>query len=188
MRNILPPSRRVYIYRQYLAPKRRNPPIWLYDVIIQYNSIWVFNDVEVSDVIVPCLFEFKVWGCILRYWKRELNTALALGANKYKISFQACLVMCNAILKMKVSLSERSHAYCFIRSLLKHRTVRILSIHMSIFYRSQWPRGLGHELSSLTRTLGSWVRILLKAWMSVWVCSVFVLRIGSGLASRWSTI
>jgi hypothetical protein len=33
--------------------------------------------------------------------------------------------------------------------------------------RSQWPRGLRHELSSLARTLRSWVRIPFKAWMSV---------------------
>jgi hypothetical protein len=41
--------------------------------------------------------------------------------------------------------------------------------------RSQWPRGLGHELSSSAQTLGSWVPISLEAWMSVWVYSVFVL-------------
>jgi hypothetical protein len=34
-------------------------------------------------------------------------------------------------------------------------------------YRIQFPRGLRHELSSLARTLGSWARIPLKAWMSV---------------------
>jgi hypothetical protein len=39
----------------------------------------------------------------------------------------------------------------------------------------QWPRGLRQELSSLPRTLGSWVRIPLKAWMSMCVYSVFVL-------------
>jgi hypothetical protein len=33
--------------------------------------------------------------------------------------------------------------------------------------RSQWPRGLRHELSSLARTLGSWVWIPLKALVSV---------------------
>jgi hypothetical protein len=33
--------------------------------------------------------------------------------------------------------------------------------------RSQWPRGLSHELSSLARRLGSWVRIPPKVWMSV---------------------
>jgi hypothetical protein len=41
--------------------------------------------------------------------------------------------------------------------------------------RSQWPRGLRHELSSPARTMGSWVRIPPKAWMSVCVYSVFVL-------------
>jgi hypothetical protein len=41
-----------------------------------------------------------------------------------------------------------------------------------------------HELSPLARTLGSWVRIPLEAWMSVCVYSVcVVLRVGSGLAT-----
>jgi hypothetical protein len=40
--------------------------------------------------------------------------------------------------------------------------------------RPRWPRGLRHELSSLARTLGSWVRISLKAWMSVFA---FILRL-----------
>jgi hypothetical protein len=42
--------------------------------------------------------------------------------------------------------------------------------------RSQCPLGLKLELSSLDRTLGSWVRISFKAWMSI-VCiySVYVL-------------
>jgi hypothetical protein len=43
------------------------------------------------------------------------------------------------------------------------------------FGRSTWPRGLRHKLSSPARTLGSWVRIPLKAWMSVCIYSVFVL-------------
>jgi hypothetical protein len=41
--------------------------------------------------------------------------------------------------------------------------------------RSQWPRGLRHELSSPAQTLGSWVRTPLEAWMSACVYSVFVL-------------
>jgi hypothetical protein len=49
--------------------------------------------------------------------------------------------------------------------------------------RSQWPRGLRHEPPLLARTLGSWVRIQLEAWMSVCVYSVFVFScVGSGLA------
>jgi hypothetical protein len=38
--------------------------------------------------------------------------------------------------------------------------------------RSQWPRGLRHEPPSPARTLGSWVRVSLEAWMSVCVYSV----------------
>jgi hypothetical protein len=41
--------------------------------------------------------------------------------------------------------------------------------------RPQWPRRLRHELSSCAQTLGSWIRIPLKTWMSVCVYSVFVL-------------
>jgi hypothetical protein len=48
--------------------------------------------------------------------------------------------------------------------------------------RSQWPRGLRHEMSSLARTLGSWVRTPLKAWMFVCIYSVFSC-VGSGLAT-----
>jgi hypothetical protein len=40
--------------------------------------------------------------------------------------------------------------------------------------RSQWPRGLRHELSSPAQTLRTWVRIPLKAWMLVCIYSVFV--------------
>jgi hypothetical protein len=34
---------------------------------------------------------------------------------------------------------------------------------------SQWPRGLGHELSSPAQTLRSWVWIPVKSWMSVFI-------------------
>jgi hypothetical protein len=57
----------------------------------------------------------------------------------------------------------------------------IISIAFILSSRSQWPRGLRNELSSLVRTLESWVRIPLEAWMSLCVYSVFVL--GSGLAT-----
>jgi hypothetical protein len=41
--------------------------------------------------------------------------------------------------------------------------------------RSQWPRGLRHELSSPAQILGSWVRIPLGAWISVCVYPMIVL-------------
>jgi hypothetical protein len=52
--------------------------------------------------------------------------------------------------------------------------------------RSQWSRGLNHELSSLSRTLGSWVQIPLKAWMSMFVCSVFMLLCVWVVSLRWA--
>jgi hypothetical protein len=58
--------------------------------------------------------------------------------------------------------------------------------HSTKMCRSQWPRDLRHELSSLARKLRSWVRIPFEAWMSVCVDSVFVL--GSDLARGWSLV
>jgi hypothetical protein len=52
--------------------------------------------------------------------------------------------------------------------------------------RSQWSRGVMHELSSLARTLASWVWIPFKAWMSVCVrlfCVCVVLCVGRGLTT-----
>jgi hypothetical protein len=55
--------------------------------------------------------------------------------------------------------------------------------------RSQWSRGLRNETFSPVQTLRSWVRILLEAWMSVRVSSVFVLScVGSGLTTGWSPV
>jgi hypothetical protein len=57
------------------------------------------------------------------------------------------------------------------------------------FCRSQWPRGLRHEPSSPTRTLGSWVPIPIESLMSACVFSVcVVLCVGSGLSSGWSPV
>jgi hypothetical protein len=55
---------------------------------------------------------------------------------------------------------------------------RMVILFMNVAHvvcRSQWQRGLRHELSSFAQTLGSWVRIPLEAWMSVCVYSTFVL-------------
>jgi hypothetical protein len=49
------------------------------------------------------------------------------------------------------------------------------------------PRGIRYEQSSSARTLGSWVRIPLEAWLYVYIYSVFVLFfcVDSGLATGW---
>jgi hypothetical protein len=54
-----------------------------------------------------------------------------------------------------------------------HRLFDFLQV-TALMGRSLWQRRLRHELSSPAQTLGSWVRILLEAWMSVCVYSVFV--------------
>jgi hypothetical protein len=48
--------------------------------------------------------------------------------------------------------------------------------------RSQWP--CGHELSSPAQTLGSWVRIALKAWLLVCAFILFVLSYVQAAALR----
>jgi hypothetical protein len=62
--------------------------------------------------------------------------------------------------------------------------------HASTTYSwSQWPHGLRHEMSSLARILGLWVRIPLKAWMFFCVYSMFVFPcVGSSLAMAWSSV
>jgi hypothetical protein len=55
--------------------------------------------------------------------------------------------------------------------------------------RSHWPRGQRHAWSSLARTLGSWIRIALKAYMSVCVNYVFVLScVRIGPPTGWSPV
>jgi hypothetical protein len=55
--------------------------------------------------------------------------------------------------------------------------------------RSQWPHVLRHELSSPARTLGSWVRIPLKAQMFVCVYTgSVILCVDSGLVTCWSPV
>jgi hypothetical protein len=52
--------------------------------------------------------------------------------------------------------------------------VWIFCLNLQAHSRSQRPRGLRHELSSLARTLGSRVRIPLKERISICVYSVYV--------------
>jgi hypothetical protein len=62
----------------------------------------------------------------------------------------------------------------------------IISKLTNIKCRSQWPRGLRHELSSLARTVGSRIRIPLKTWMFVFVFILFVLGWGHTCAQNAS--
>jgi hypothetical protein len=72
---------------------------------------------------------------------------------------------------------------CFPQVLL---FVKLLKSNLCVHCRPKWPHGVRREITSLARTLGSWVRITLEAWMSICVYSAFVL--GSGLATGWSAV
>jgi hypothetical protein len=81
------------------------------------------------------------------------------------------------------------YSKCFqfsVPYLIARRSYTVSVAYKPRYSRSQWPSGLRHELSSLVRTLGSWVQILLKAWMSVCVYSVFVLFCVYVAALRWA--
>jgi hypothetical protein len=47
-----------------------------------------------------------------------------------------------------------------------------------VFRRSQWLHGLRHEPPSPGRTLGSWVRVPLQAWMSVYAFILCLCYVG----------
>jgi hypothetical protein len=63
---------------------------------------------------------------------------------------------------------KRVYVLIWLRCEIK---VHSLYTYISVSSRSQWPRGLRYELSSPAQTLGSWVRIQLESWLSVFVLS-----------------
>jgi hypothetical protein len=75
--------------------------------------------------------------------------------------------------------------YCRVVHFLCVHTNRIVSSQVS---RSQWPRGLRHELPSPARTLGSRVRIPLEAWMFVCVLFRIYAVLLCSLATGWSPV
>jgi hypothetical protein len=78
----------------------------------------------------------------------------------------------NTVQRINISFEDTSNFVCE-----RHTTIRVGISYPYIYVacRSQWLRVLRHELSSPARTLGSWVRAPLQAWMFVCVYSVFVL-------------
>jgi hypothetical protein len=72
---------------------------------------------------------------------------------------------------------RNSHATCSI--FITRFTVSVMK-----YCHSQWPRRLRHELSSLSRTLGSWVRIPLNAWMPVCAFILCLCQPCDGLMTR----
>jgi hypothetical protein len=70
-------------------------------------------------------------------------------------------------------------------------TMYYVCIYIYIYrpYRTQWPCGLRHELSSPALTLGSWVSIPLQVWIFFCIYSVFVVSyVCIELATSWTPI
>jgi hypothetical protein len=96
-------------------------------------------------------------------------------------------------LTIHLQLVPRSRKCGSIRPVLNSlSTGTVLPMYIYIYSQSQLPRGLKHERSSLARTLGSWVRIPLRAWMFGMCMRLFyvcvVLCVGSSLATGWSLV
>jgi hypothetical protein len=66
----------------------------------------------------------------------------------------------------------RAHQFILLQNIIV-QVVHLCTAPLRLFNyfpckcRTQWLRGLRHELSPLARTLGFWVRMPLEAWMSV---------------------
>jgi hypothetical protein len=98
-----------------------------------------------------------------------------------RMSFPPLLRICECLLYIEVGVKK-------MMTELKG-TIQFIALKISWAEHSDRAvQGMNH-LRSLARTLGSWVRIPLEAWMSVCVYSVRVLLcVGSGLATGWSPI
>jgi hypothetical protein len=99
------------------------------------------------------------------------------------------LIPYSSILNCKIKCEIWYKNYCcqqfrrfFMHTLKKWTTDIFITSRRSNTGRSQWPRGLGHELSSSGQTLGSWVGIPLEAWMPVCgfsVCAVLCVQVAA---------
>jgi hypothetical protein len=70
----------------------------------------------------------------------------------------------------------RSTLHHVLHRIADNNTTSSDSVRRHFSGRSQWPRDLRHEMYSPDRTLESWVRNPLKAWMFACVYSMFVCR------------
>jgi hypothetical protein len=88
------------------------------------------------------------------------------------------------LLRLTSQIARRSLSALFVRccSGIQYTILAVLRCLVA-----QWPRGLRHELASLTRTLWLWVQIQFKAMMFICVYSV-LFCVGSVLATAWSPV
>jgi hypothetical protein len=117
-------------------------------------------------VLIILVNEYELWSSSLCSFLQTPGTPSHFGPN----------ILLNTLFSNILSLCY----FLNIRDQVTHphrTTGRIIFFVLKFlrFYRSQWLRGLRHELSSPAQILGSWIRIQLEAWISVCIYSVFML-------------
>jgi hypothetical protein len=137
-----------------------------------------FNFTEAKPYYLIWNTEFRISAAMSAF--PVIKTGLKIIYKNWSVSQKLVMNIMSAIFLASVTDNEKA-----VRTYVVGITYRLMKFHSEVysyFCRSRWPRGLSHVLSSLARTLGSWLRIPLKSWMSVCVYSVFVLScVGSGL-------
>jgi hypothetical protein len=103
--------------------------------------------------------------------KRHENMELTDSKEKYATERHILLMFYSIrnipICMRKLKLVGQFHFHRFPAWLLAIIKNCIYMLH--VYYRTQWLRGIRHEMYSPARTLGSWVRMSLRAWMSVFI-------------------
>jgi hypothetical protein len=110
-------------------------------------------------------------------WGRDIFTFI------FYVTKLSCMRFC-----VRGDNGTRNGGPCWVHP--NNKFVIFYTAFKGCIFRSQWPRCLRHELSSPTRTLGSWIRIPLQALdVSVRLfCVCVVLCVGNGLATGSSPV
>jgi hypothetical protein len=112
-----------------------------------------------------------------RPWRRYINPLKKTGLNIYEVFEMMHHTLCTRPIHRNLYACICVCKYKTRRSniiISGSISITLIGIKRYRYCRSQRLRSLRHEPSSPARTLGSWVRIPLEAWLSVCVHSVFV--------------
>jgi hypothetical protein len=132
---------------------------------LTYSQQWL---TDVSEALLTSSRWFLVWP-ILRTWRwrrhdlSETSIGFQQTTERY-IQQDRTIYTLSCLQTLKLKCYKHFSSFPFM--LHVSATPCFLCSNDSSS-RSQWTRGLRHKLSSLTLTLKSWVRIPLKAWISV---------------------
>jgi hypothetical protein len=147
---------------------------------------WVFSDSKHADGEVWPLHIMFLISYAKKVWNFKTFTFMVVRQSKYIDIFSYCIsypedggrgFLRNIDIHTCVRICRES-LWIKLKSLIdsiQETWKTIFGNGEAVTCRSEWPRCLRNEPSSFARTLGPWVWIPLKAWMSVCVYSVFVL-------------